>query len=98
MLIGNALWSPVFFKYHYIGWALMVLSFYIIMLGAWVRILYQENKISAYLQIPHLLWVASPRWLTRASTGLTNKNISLYALDGCLRRRVLSNVRCPLMI
>jgi tryptophan-rich sensory protein len=58
MLICNALWSPVFFKRHQIGWALMVLSFYIIMLGAWVRSLYLENKVSAYLQIPHLLWVS----------------------------------------
>lgn len=58
MLVCNALWSPVFFKYHHIGWALIVLSLYLIMLGAWVRTLYQENKVSAYLQIPHLFWVS----------------------------------------
>ncbi len=58
MLICNALWSPVFFKYHQIGWALVVLAFYLITLGAWVRCLYQENKTAAYLQSPHLLWVS----------------------------------------
>ena len=58
MLVSNALWSPVFFKYHQIGWALVVLAFYLITLGAWVRCLYQENKTAAYLQSPHLLWVS----------------------------------------
>ena len=58
MLVSNALWSPVFFKYHQIGWALVVLAFYLIILGAWVRCLYQENKTAAYLQSPHLLWVS----------------------------------------
>lgn len=58
MLVSNALWSPVFFKYHQLGWALVVLAFYLIILGAWVRCLYQENKTAAYLQSPHLLWVS----------------------------------------
>lgn len=58
MLVSNALWSPVFFKYHQLGWALVVLAFYLITLGAWVRCLYQENKTAAYLQSPHLLWVS----------------------------------------
>ena len=58
MLVSNALWSPVFFKYHQIGWALVVLAFYLITLGAWLRCLYQENKTAAYLQSPHLLWVS----------------------------------------
>ncbi len=58
MLVSNALWSPVFFKYHQLGWALVILAFYLIILGAWVRCLYQENKIAAYLQSPHLLWVS----------------------------------------
>lgn len=58
MLVSNALWSPVFFKYHQLGWALVVLGFYLITLGAWVRCLYQENKTAAYLQSPHVLWVS----------------------------------------
>ena len=58
MLTCNALWSPIFFKYHQLGWALVVLGFYLITLGAWVRCLYQENKTAAYLQVPHLLWVS----------------------------------------
>ncbi len=58
MLVSNALWSPVFFKYHQLGWALVILAFYLIILGAWVRCLYQENKTAAYLQSPHLLWVS----------------------------------------
>lgn len=58
MLFSNALWSPVFFKYHQLGWALVVLGFYLITLGAWVRYLYQENKTAAYMQSPHLLWVS----------------------------------------
>ena len=58
MLMSNALWSPTFFKYHQIGWAIVVLAFYLITIGAWVRCLYQENKMAAYLQSPHLLWVS----------------------------------------
>ena len=57
MLICNALWSPIFFKYHQLGWALVVLAFYLITLGAWVRCLYQEKEKVSYLQSPHLLWV-----------------------------------------
>jgi tryptophan-rich sensory protein len=58
MLFSNALWSPVFFKYHQLGWALVVIAFYLIALGTWVRCLYQENKTAAYLQAPHVLWVS----------------------------------------
>jgi tryptophan-rich sensory protein len=58
MLVCNVLWSPVFFKYHQLGWALVVIAFYLIALVTWVRYLYQENKIAAYLQSPHLLWVS----------------------------------------
>ena len=58
VLTCNTLWSPVFFKYHHIGWALVVLAFYLVTLGAWVRSLYQENKTAAYLQAPHVLWVS----------------------------------------
>ena len=58
MLVSNALWSPIFFKYHQLGWALVVLVVYLITLGAWVRCLYQENKTAAYLQSPHVLWVS----------------------------------------
>lgn len=58
MLVCNALWSPVFFKYHQLGWALTLLAVYLIALGAWVRYLYQENKTAAYLQAPHVLWVS----------------------------------------
>ncbi len=58
MLVSNALWSPVFFKYHQLGWALVIIAFYLIILSAWVRCLYQENRTVAYLQSPHLLWVS----------------------------------------
>jgi tryptophan-rich sensory protein len=58
MLFSNALWSPVFFKYHQLGWALVVIAFYLIALVSWVRCLYQENKTAAYLQAPHVLWVS----------------------------------------
>ena len=58
MLFSNALWSPVFFKYHQLGWGLVVIAFYLIALGSWVRCLYQENKTAAYLQAPHVLWVS----------------------------------------
>jgi translocator protein len=58
MLLFNALWSPIFFKYHQLGWALVVLVVYLITLGAWVHCLYQENKTAAYLQSPQVLWVS----------------------------------------
>jgi len=58
MLLSNTLWSPVFFKYHQLGWALVVLVVYLITLGAWVRCLYQENKTASYLQSPQVLWVS----------------------------------------
>ncbi|MSR72254.1 MAG: hypothetical protein CK519_00530 [Opitutia bacterium] len=72
MLICNAFWSPVFFKYHLIGWALVVLVLYLITLAVWIRYLYQENKTAAYLQSPHVLW-ASFATVLNASIYLLNR-------------------------
>jgi tryptophan-rich sensory protein len=71
MIICNALWSPIFFKYHKIGWGLVILSLYLITLGAWVRTLYLENKKSAYLQCLHIIWVSFASLL----------NTSIYLLN-----------------
>lgn len=57
MLALNAAWSPLFFKFHQIGGALVLIGLYLIVLAVWVRLLLEKNKPAGLLQIPHLLWV-----------------------------------------
>lgn len=56
-LISNALWTPIFFglREYFLAflWILMIIVFVIIMILSFYKI----NKISAYLQIPYLLWL-----------------------------------------
>lgn len=54
----NFAWSFLFFQFHEAGWA------FVEILLLWVSIVYmiflfnRINKVSAYLQVPYLLWVS----------------------------------------
>lgn len=70
-LIINYLWSIIFFifkwRFFSIAWILL-LDITVIYL---VKSFYKENKISAYLQIPYLVWLAFATYL----------NIGIYILN-----------------
>ncbi len=71
-LVLNALWSPVFFGWHRIGLALVII---LLLWAAIVMTLYgfsRVSKVAAGLLVPYLLWVsfaavlnASIWWLNR---------------------------------
>ncbi len=60
----NLAWSPLFFSFHLIGWALVE------MLAMWVLIIvtikqfYAIHKVAAYLLLPYLAWVSFATFLT----------------------------------
>lgn len=71
-LVLNALWSPVFFGWHRIGLALIVLVLLWIVLAVTLWRFAGISKVAAALLIPYLLWVsfagvlnASIWWLNR---------------------------------
>ncbi len=71
-LVLNTLWSPVFFGWHRIGLALIVLVLLWVFLAVTVWRFAGISKVAAGLLIPYLLWVsfagvlnASIWWLNR---------------------------------
>lgn len=58
LLSVNALWSLLFFGLHRPGLALVDILAYLVLLLIWIRQLRAVNAFDAWLQLPHLLWVA----------------------------------------
>ena len=56
-LLFNFLWSPVFFYWHNIKLAFIVIILLLIFLVATIAFFYRISKISAFLLIPYLLWI-----------------------------------------
>lgn len=70
-LFVNALWSIIFFvlklRFISIAWIILLIIFIIKM----IKLFYNKNKISAYLQIPYLIWTIFATYL----------NIGVYILN-----------------
>lgn len=70
-LFVNALWSIIFFvlklRFISIAWIILLIVFIIKM----IQLFYSKNKISAYLQIPYLIWTIFATYL----------NIGVYILN-----------------
>ncbi len=58
LLCVNGLWSLLFFGLRSPGLALIDIAAYLLLLGSWVRMLARHDRTAAWLQAPHLLWVA----------------------------------------
>ena len=54
----NSLWSLLFFGLHRPDLALIDILGYLILLVIWIRQLWSQHRLSALLQLPHLLWVS----------------------------------------
>ncbi|MFL2883276.1 MAG: TspO/MBR family protein [Pelagibacteraceae bacterium] len=55
-LFFNAMWSVLFFGFHFIGVALIDLIIILFFIIALIKIYYKKDIISFYLMIPYLLW------------------------------------------
>jgi tryptophan-rich sensory protein len=57
-LVLNALWSPVFFGLHRIGWALVVIVLLWAAIVVTIRHFACVSRVAALLLVPYLLWVS----------------------------------------
>lgn len=70
-LVVNALWSPLFFGLHAIGWALFdILILWLLIIGT-IMSFYRVSLQAALLLIPYALWVGFATYLN-ASIWLIN--------------------------
>jgi tryptophan-rich sensory protein len=53
----NLLWSYIFFNLHLIGFAFFEIVLMLIAIWQMIRYFYKISPVSAYLQIPYLIWV-----------------------------------------
>ncbi len=58
MLALNSIWSLLFFRAHSPGLALVDIGLYLVTLAALIKLLSQQSRLAAWLQLPHLLWVS----------------------------------------
>ena len=70
-LFLNLLWPIIFFvlKMYFAAFLWLLLLFYVVI--PWYKELYQKKKISAYLQIPYLIWLCFAGYL----------NLGIYILN-----------------
>ena len=54
----NALWSPIFFGMHAMGWALVDILLMIVAIAATLVAFWRIERRAGLLLIPYLLWVA----------------------------------------
>ena len=55
-LFFNAIWSVIFFGFHFIGLALIDLIIILIFIIILMKLYFYENRISFYLFLPYLAW------------------------------------------
>jgi tryptophan-rich sensory protein len=58
LLCINGLWSLLFFGLRSPAMALVDIVAYLVLLAVWMRMLARHDRTAAWLQLPHLLWVA----------------------------------------
>lgn len=57
-LAVNFAWSPAFFSLHAIGLALVVIALMLALIIAFVAISWKRDRLSAWLFVPYVAWVA----------------------------------------
>jgi benzodiazapine receptor len=62
-LLLNLLWSVVFFHFHGIGSALIVIGALWIAIAATMRVFFPLERIAGWLLVPYLLWVSFAAYL-----------------------------------
>jgi tryptophan-rich sensory protein len=74
----NFAWSPVFFAWHRIDWALMLIGAMIVLTVVLVVLLWRIRRLAALLILPYLAWIAFAAALT-FSIGALNPGASQLA-------------------
>jgi translocator protein len=57
-LVLNALWTPVFFGLHHIGWAFAVIVMLWVAIAVVMYCFSRVSETAAILLVPYLLWVS----------------------------------------
>ena len=57
-MVLNFAWSPLFFGAHQMKLALIVITTLVLAIAAFIALTRREDKISAWLFAPYLLWVS----------------------------------------
>jgi benzodiazapine receptor len=69
-LVCNYLWSPVFFAFHDIGSALLLLGAMIVLTVALIVLLWWIRRVAAVLMLPYLAWLGFAALLTLSISAL----------------------------
>lgn len=69
-LVCNYFWSPVFFGWHDIGSALLLLGVMIVLTVALIVLLWTIRRVAALLMLPYLGWLCFAALLTVSISGL----------------------------
>lgn len=56
-LVLNAAWSPVFFGWHQVGWALVIIVSLLIAIAITMITASRVDRSAAWLLLPYLVWV-----------------------------------------
>ena len=56
-LAVNGLWSPVFFGWHLLGWALVVIVVLVVLVALTTVQFFRIDRPAGWLLVPYLLWV-----------------------------------------
>lgn len=70
-LVLNALWSPVFFAWHYVWPALAIITGMIILVVLTIKAAWPIQRWAAVLLLPYLLWISYASTLN-AGIGIMN--------------------------
>lgn len=54
----NAIWSPLFFGLHQIGWALVDLAVLWILVAATTAAFWERHRLAGMLMMPYLAWIS----------------------------------------
>lgn len=57
-LAANFAWSPTFFSLNAIGLALVVIALMLVLIAAFIAVSWNRDRVSAWLFVPYLGWVA----------------------------------------
>lgn len=63
-LLLNAAWTPLFFRFHLLGWALAEMVVLWGFIAATIVAFYRRDRAAAYLLVPYLAWVSFATFLT----------------------------------
>lgn len=54
----NLTWSPVFFGFHQIGFALIIIVLMVLLTVMFIRLTWTTDRIAAYLMLPYFVWIS----------------------------------------